>query len=726
MTEKNGAVNWMEESLLNQIITSSPIATFVIDADHRLVHWNRACELITGVSADQVLGTTRAWWPFYPSERPVMADLIVDGRMHEVEKYYAGKYSRSLILEGTWEAEDFFPHLPDGGKWLAFTAAALRNEQGKILGAIETLRDVTAEKRAEAARKESEHLLNEIIDGCPVPMFVLNARHEVSHWNRACESLNGFLAKDMIGTRLQWKAFYSSERPVMADLIIDNKTSEIPERYQGICKQSQLIDNAWEATAHFPAFCSGAKWLYFTAAPLHGLDGAIAGAVETLQDVTAQKNYEQQLEHQANYDTLTGLANRNLLNNRLKQEIIQAQSNDHLLALLFLDLDNFKQINDTLGHEIGDEVIRAFGERISAAVRDVDTVSRIAGDEYIILLHAPNSLDFITNIVHRLLDLVRAKLCVRERELYIGCSIGIAVFPRDGASAEELMRSADAAMYRAKMFDKGGFHYYTEDLNKEASMWMELKQELHYALTSGQLELYYQPQLNIQTNRIAGAEALLRWNHPTKGLLLPDVFIPIAEESGLIVPIGNWVVQTAVSEAQQWKDIAGFDLRLSVNISARQFRYQELLDLLDRVIGFTGFHPLLLELELTESLVMSDPEKATTLLKELKGKGFSLAMDDFGTGYSSLAYLRRFPFDMIKIDQSFIAELGQNSEAEAIVRAMLTLSKALGLHVVAEGVETEKQHAFLVAEGCNEIQGFLYSKPLCAEEFVRMLKAQQG
>jgi EAL domain-containing protein (putative c-di-GMP-specific phosphodiesterase class I) len=257
-------------------------------------------------------------------------------------------------------------------------------------------------------------------------------------------------------------------------------------------------------------------------------------------------------------------------------------------------------------------------------------------------------------------------------------------------------------------------------------MWMELKQELHYALTSGQLELYYQPQLNIQTNRIAGAEALLRWNHPTKGLLLPDVFIPIAEESGLIVPIGNWVVQTAVSEAQQWKDIAGFDLRLSVNISARQFRYQELLDLLDRVIGFTGFHPLLLELELTESLVMSDPEKATTLLKELKGKGFSLAMDDFGTGYSSLAYLRRFPFDMIKIDQSFIAELGQNSEAEAIVRAMLTLSKALGLHVVAEGVETEKQHAFLVAEGCNEIQGFLYSKPLCAEEFIRMLKAKQG
>ncbi|MFH0880746.1 MAG: EAL domain-containing protein, partial [Lentisphaerota bacterium] len=680
----------MEENLLNQIITNSPIATFVIDAVHRLVHWNRACEFITSMPANQLIGTTRTWFAFYPQERPVMADLIVDGRLSEVENYYTGKYHRSPVLEDAWEAEDFFPHMPDGGKWLAFTATALKDDQGQIIGAIETLRDVTAKKRAETARRESEHLLNEIIAGCPVPMFVLNAQHEVSHWNRACESLNGALAKDMIGTRLQWKAFYTKKRPVMADLIIDHKINEIPERYRGTCKPSVLIDNAWEATAHFPAFQSGPKWLYFTAAPLHGLDGNMAGAVETLQDVTAQKNYEQQLEHQANYDTLTGLANRNLLKNRLRQEIILANRNNNLLALLFLDLDNFKQINDTLGHEVGDEVIRAFGERISTAVRDVDTVSRLAGDEYVILLHAPHNVDFITNIVHRLLHLVGEKFCIRERELYIGCSIGIAVFPRDGESAEELMSNADAAMYRAKMFDKGGFRYYTEDLNRGASLWMELKQELHYALTAGQLELYYQPQLNIQTNRIAGAEALLRWNHPKKGLLLPDVFIPLAEESGLIVPIGNWVMQTAVAEARQWKNIAGFDLRLSVNVSSRQFRYQELPDLLDAVINHTGFHPLMLELELTESLVMNNPAKAARLLAELKGKGFSLAMDDFGTGYSSLAYLRRFPFDMIKIDQSFIVDLGKSTEAEAIVRAMLTLCKALGLHVVAEGVETEE------------------------------------
>jgi EAL domain-containing protein (putative c-di-GMP-specific phosphodiesterase class I) len=316
------------------------------------------------------------------------------------------------------------------------------------------------------------------------------------------------------------------------------------------------------------------------------------------------------------------------------------------------------------------------------------------------------------------------KLNIDGRELYIGCSIGIALYPRDGDNPESLMKNADAAMYRAKLHDRGGFRYYTDDLNKGALLWMELKQELHYALTSGQLELFYQPQYSVKTRRITGAEALLRWNHPVKGRLLPDMFIPLAEETGLIIPIGNWVVRTAVTEAQQWKNILGSDLRLSVNISARQFRYQALVDLLDRVIDHTGFHPLYLELELTESLVMANPTKANELLRKLKSKGFSLAMDDFGTGYSSLAYLRRFPFDMIKIDQSFIADLGQNAEAEAIVRAMLSLGRDLGLRMVAEGVETEAQLQFLEAEGCDEIQGFWFSHPLCAADFLQLLQEQ--
>ncbi|MBV5316440.1 MAG: EAL domain-containing protein [Desulfobulbaceae bacterium] len=722
--DKHAALTEQHNGMLAQIVKNSPVATFVIDTQHRVILWNRACEIITGVAASQIIGSTGAWQPFYPQERPVMADLIVEGRLNEMANYYAGKYRPSPTLQGTWEAEDFFPHFPDGGKWLTFTATELKDEKNRIIGAIETLRDVTVEKTAEAAWRDSQHLLHEIIDGSPVPMFVLNAQHQVTYWNRACEALNGTMAKEMIGTRLQWKAFYPNERPVLADLIVDGKTEEISKQYQNICRPSLLIENAWEATTYFPDFQSGPKWLYFTAAPLHSLDGQIVGAVETLQDVTAQKKYEQQLEYKANYDTLTGLANRNLLNNRLRQAIIQAQRGNLLLAVLFLDLDNFKQINDTLGHSAGDEVIQAFGQRISGAVRDVDTVARISGDEYVVLLHAPQSVGHITTVVRRLLDQVEAKLQIRGRELYIGCSVGIALYPKDGDNPESLMMNADAAMYRAKASDKGGFRYYSDDFNKGAILWMELKQQLHYALTSGQLELYYQPQYSVQTKRITGAEALLRWNHPSKGLLLPDVFIPIAEETGLIIPIGNWVVRTAITEAQQWQEVLGSALRLSVNISARQFRYKSLLELLDRVVDHTGFAPLNLELELTESLVMNNPDKVNALLKKIKSKGFSLAMDDFGTGYSSLAYLRRFPFDMVKIDQSFIADLGQNTEAEAIVRAMLTLGKALGLRMVAEGVETEAQWNFLRAEGCDEIQGFWFSRPLCASDFMELLKAQ--
>lgn len=710
--------------LLAQIVEKIPVATFVIDHHHRVVHWNRACEIITGVLSENIVGSTRAWEPFYSEKRPVMADLIVDGKLDQIEQYYQGKYHPSPILEGAWEAEHFFPHFPGGGKWLAFTAAALMDDDGKIIGAIETLRDITAEKTAAAALQENEHLLGEIIDGSPVPMFVLNAQHKVTHWNRACEALNSVPAKDVVGTSDQWKAFYPAQRPVMADLVVDRQEDKVPEYYEGICNRSPLIKGAWEATAYFPHFKSGQKWLYFTAVPLYDLDGHVVGAVETLQDVTERKQYEHQLETKANYDTLTGLANRNLLNNRLQQAIILAKRDNHQLALLFLDLDNFKQINDSLGHITGDKVLLALGQRITECVREVDTVARIGGDEYVVLLYAPESDNQVTTIVRRLLDKVSRKLPMAGRELYIGCSIGIALYPKDGDTPETLMMCADTAMYRAKANDKGWFRYYSEGLTQEAARWIELKQDLHNALTENQLELFYQPQVELHSKKIIGAEALVRWHHPTMGLLLPDNFIPIAEETGLIFPLGDWVTQTAVAEACHWEAVTGAKLRISVNVSARQFRHQELLDMLDRVLEKTGFLSINLELELTESLVMSNPHQTAARLNELKNKGFSLAMDDFGTGYSSLAYIRRFPFDMIKIDKSFICDLGKNTEAEAIVSAMLNLGKALGLRMVAEGVETEEQKSFLEAKGCDEIQGFFYSQPLPAAAFLELLKAQ--
>lgn len=714
-----------DSHFLANIINNCPVAIFVIDPDHTVLHWNPACELVTGWPASRIIGTNETWKPFYAKPRPVMADLIIDNKIAEVAELYVGKCHHSPVIAGAWEAEDFFPHFPEGGKWLAFTAAPIVDEKGRMIGAIETLRDITATKKAEEAFQESKHLLGEIIDGCPVPLFVLDSEHRISHWNRACASLNGMAADELINTSDQWRTFYSESRPVLADLVLNAADSAIPELYEGKCKRSPLIAGAWEAIDYFPEFTSGPKWLYFTAAPLRNIDGSIIGAVETLQDITARKKYEQELAHRANHDAMTGLANRNLLDSLLSRSISQAKRNKTLLGILFLDLDNFKQINDTLGHQAGDEVICEMGRRIATSVRDVDTVARIGGDEFVVVLHEPTSDLYITDVVHRILGAIGRRLSIREHVLYLNCSIGIALYPKDGQTPADLMMHADTAMYRAKEKHKGGFCYYAKDMNERARLWLELKHDMHGVEKRAELELLYQPQYSLKEDRIVGAEALIRWNHPKKGTLMPNLFIPIAEESDLILPIGAWVVQEAVREASRWKEETGIDLRLSVNISARQFGYEDLIYILEQAVQDHRFHPFFLELELTESLVMENPRRASELLRNLKDKGFSLAMDDFGTGFSSLAYLRRFPFDMIKIDKSFIDELGKSRETEAIVGTMLDLGRALGMNMVAEGVETVKQLDFLREKLCEEIQGFLYSRPLSGDDFLMFLQSDK-
>lgn len=709
------------KGLLSQIVESTPVPMFVIDADHVIIHWNAACENVTGVRARDAIGTNKPWRPFYHKERPIMADLILDGRIEDVKSFYAGKYHKSEIKDDTWEACDFFPHLPDGGKWLSFSATALRDKEGTVIGALETLIDVTKQKKSEETLKEKEHLLSEVIDGCPVPMFVIDEHHVVTHWNRACESIIGTKSSDVVGTRDQWKGFYSDPRPVLADLVVDNKLSQLSEFYDGIWAASPLIEDGWEATDHFPNFNSGEKWLYFTAAPLHNADGKTIGAVETLQDVSYQKEYEAKLEFQANHDALTGLANRNLLTDRLKQAIAHAERDERLLSLLFIDLDNFKTVNDTLGHNVGDQLICETAKKIQKSIRTGDTVARFGGDEFVVLLFAPENEDHVTDVVQRISQEIATSYTHEGQDLHVGSSIGVAMYPEDGTDVDTLMMNADSAMYRAKKTNKGSFRFFTQDLNERALIRLQIENDLHKAIEREEFELVYQPIFDLKTGMVTAAEALIRWNHPDHGLISPTEFIHIAEETGLIVPIGEWVLETASKEALYWQDEIGRPLRISINVSARQFRNHEIHDALDRMFKTIGMMGLNIELELTENLVMHNPEKAEKSLHKLHDMGVHLAMDDFGTGYSSLAYLRRFPFDMIKIDKAFVDDLGSSREAEAIVRAMLDLGRALGLRMLAEGVETEKQRLFLVEEGCDEVQGFLFSRPVNVEGFRAML-----
>jgi len=450
------------QQLLAQIIESTPVPTFVINMDHKIIYWNAACENITGVLAAEMIGTNKPWYPFYHEERPTMADLIIDGRIEEMKKIYIGKFHGSTIVKDTWEAEDYFPHFPGGGKWLSFSATVLKDKDGFVIGAIETLRDITQQKTFEAELKEKEHLLSQIIEGCPVPMFVIDDDHKVTHWNRACEAIIGTKSSDVVGTKDQWKGFYSEPRPVLADLVLDNKLSELTEYYSKRWAPSALVENGWEATDHFPNFNTGEKWLYFTAAPLQNQEGKIIGAVETLQDVTNQKKYEAELEFQANHDPLTGLANRTLLMDRLSQAIAHATRDNRLLALLFIDLDNFKTVNDTFGHNIGDQLIRETAKKIESVIRTGDTVARFGGDEFVVLLFEPENEDYVSDVVQRILQEVATSYSHEGKTLNIGSSIGVAMFPEDGLTATALMMNSDRAMYQVKALNKGGFFFFKE------------------------------------------------------------------------------------------------------------------------------------------------------------------------------------------------------------------------------------------------------------------------
>jgi diguanylate cyclase (GGDEF)-like protein/PAS domain S-box-containing protein len=448
-----------------QVVEAIPIPMFVIDAEHRVVHWNRACEKLTGVSQDSVLGTTRAWSAFYQNSRPVIADLALNGsRLEDLERYYAGKYRPSASLEDAWELEEFFPRMPDGGKWLVFSAAALYDESGVVVGAVETLRDVTAQRAAERAASDAALLLSEIVQGSPVPTFVIDAEHRVTHWNRACEAILGAPAEQMVGSREQWRPFYPHPRPVMADLVLDATEGQMGELYADQLRPSPLIAGAWEARDYFPQFPGGGRWLYFTAAPLHGADGRPIGAVETLQDISKQKHYEVQLKALARQDPLTGLANRMVLEERINLALSQAARHKRLLALAFLDLDHFKPINDAMGHAVGDALLVELAKRLLTMVRASDTVARIGGDEFVIVLAEPESREAVEGVMQRIIETVRQPFQLDEHCVQVGCSIGIALYPEDSDDHGSLLRDADAAMYRAKTAGRNGYRMHARQV----------------------------------------------------------------------------------------------------------------------------------------------------------------------------------------------------------------------------------------------------------------------
>ena len=443
--------------------------------------------------------------------------------------------------------------------------------------------------------------------------------------------------------------------------------------------------------------------------------------VRAMQYSIERKHYQEQLEHQANYDPLTGLPNRSLLHDRLKRAVF-TQRNAQPIAVVFIDLDNFKFINDSLGHSAGDALLTGVAERLHSIVREGDTVARLGGDEFVLILTEQARGDVVFRALQRILDEVSEPMMIGGQELCITCSAGVSLYPQDGRDVESLLKNADAAMYRAKERGRNNFQFYTAEMNAHAKERFALENDLRRALERDELLLHYQPKIDLATGAIVGAEALVRWQHPEQGLILPDRFISIAEDTGLIVPIGEWVVRTACVQNRAWLQAGLPPIAVSVNLSVRQFHQEGLVKMVERILNETGLAASYLEMELTESMVMHNAEQAIEILAALKKLGVRLSVDDFGTGYSSLNYLRRLPIDTLKIDRSFVQDIDSEDEEEGILaRVIISLGHSLKLKVIAEGVETAEELKFLRACGCDEVQGYYFSRPVAPPAFAQLL-----
>ncbi|HEX5801993.1 MAG TPA: EAL domain-containing protein [Azospira sp.] len=451
-------------------------------------------------------------------------------------------------------------------------------------------------------------------------------------------------------------------------------------------------------------------------------DGATVGSVVTFRDIGERKRYLAEIERKSNFDELTGLPNRNLLTDRLLQAIERCRESGDLLAVLLLNIDRFKSANDALGHASGDAVLREAAQRIVARVPVGATLARIEGDEFVLAAEIGGAEE-VARLAQPLLDVLAEPYRVGERQFFLTASIGVALYPRDGESNEALLQNASAATLRAKAAGGNAFHFYAVEMNARTLERLDLENDLRRAVDRGELVLHYQPQVNLVSGAIVGAEALVRWQHPQHGLIPPARFIPLAEESGLIVRLGEWVLRQACAQNRAWQEAGLPPLTVAVNLSARQVLAQDIVQLTIEVLEASGLDPQYLEIELTESMLMTDAEAFIKATEGLKRHGVTLSIDDFGTGFSSLSYLRRFSIDYLKIDQSFVRDLTQDPNSAAIAQAIISLAHSLGLSVIAEGVETEAQLNFLCARGCDEMQGFHFSRPVAAPEFEAMLRA---
>lgn len=589
--------------------------------------------------------------------------------------------------------------------WVNLTWSLTRTSTGEPDYFIEVIEDITERKEA----TERLRLFARIFDTINEGVAVTDASNNIMLVNPAFSAITGYSATEAIGKNP--RILHSG---LMDKVFYDRMWQSIKKtgRWQG-----EITDRRKNGENYV-------EWLSIST--MKDERGESSHYIAVVSDISERKAAEERMVYIAQHDFLTGLPNRMMLHDRLTQAIAHAEREQRKVAVMFLDLDRFKAINDTLGHLVGDKLLQLVAGRISSVARTSDTVSRLGGDEFAIMLPYIENTDDIAMIALKLLASIAGLCVVDGNEIEVTTSIGISVFPEDGTDSESLIAHADAAMYQAKGNGRNNYQFFTREMNRRTLERILIKNKLSHALERNELFLLYQPQVDLQSGRIIGAEALVRWDNPLYGKVLPAQFIPIAEENGLIPPIGEWVLREACRQNQEWRKLGLMKITMAVNLSVVQFRQKNLGEIIKAILHESGLAPSGLELEITEGVVMQDAEAAILLLEDMKAMGLKLSVDDFGTGYSSLNYLKRFPIDKFKIDQSFVRDLTTDTDDAVIVSTIISMAHSLKLKVIAEGVETAEQLAFLKQQGCDEIQGYYFSQPVSAEEFTKLLSSGSG
>ncbi|NKN32071.1 EAL domain-containing protein [Marichromatium bheemlicum] len=811
------------ERRLTDIINFLPDATFAVDAEGRVIAWNLAVERMTGVTREQIIGTGDQAYAlaFYGKRRALLVDLILAPEHHPTHPYDNLQQQEGDQLT----AEVFNPHLDQGrGVYLRSVASPLRDPEGRVVGAIESVRDITEPKRAQQEILRAYGESRAITEAVHDTLYMVDLEGRLLWWNKRVEAETGYGPETLRQLPLE-QLFVAADAPRLKPAIaaalshgyceIEGRTQTVngirSYRYNGVPvrdKQGEVIgiagvgqditerlhdqerlrlaaavlDNTHEgimitdaagkrlvvvnqafteisgyseteALEHPPSLLKSgrhdrqfyqAMWAsilqtghwqgevwnrrrngelfpaWLTISRVRNEHGATTNYVGIFSDISQVKQSEARLEHLAHYDALTDLPNRLLLLSRLEHAIHRAARNGRKVAVLFIDLDRFKNVNDSLGHPLGDELLQVVAERLHARCRTEDTLARLGGDEFVLVLESIERPDEAGNLAQQIIELMGEPFHLSGgRELYLGASIGISLYPDNGTDTTQLLRNADTVMYQAKSQGRNTYRYYTESLTRAANARLSLESRLRRALEREELVLHYQPQVDMRTSRVTGVEALVRWEDPDAGLIPPDRFIPLAEETGLIIPLGAWVLASACRQLQAWIEAGAPPLTLAVNLSSHQFAQPDLAMHIGHELQLTGLPPELLELELTESTLMQHDRRGMETLEALRALGIALSIDDFGTGYSSLAYLKQLPIDKLKIDKSFVQGIPEDRNDAEIAATIIAMARNLNLRVLAEGVETEAQRDFLRRAGCDAYQGYLFSRPLPGAAFAR-------